>query len=308
MLGILPPDNTGRTGLWKVDVTPILYTQLREKLVSDKRNATYNKVQLQMALSRYMQNNKGPWNAEQAQNLNGLDDFVDKYRSDQYKKYDAEKNKIDKGNATPSAKAKKKLEVFKKLGLLPEDDKNLPENLRTDKLSDAEKENRTAQHIEQTMDVGIAIARIAMHEPSVLVAGGLALDEVVEGSTAEIAGAMVKSYKSDAKNSSEKNVLIIGLNELMGEAERLKLQAEITELHINEKDEKFREELHGLKPKHVENEKCKLFHDNIDMTKAPVFETVPPKAAPTFLDTPFVLPSLKNGPKPPTWINEEQKK
>jgi hypothetical protein len=304
MLG-LPPDKTGRTGLWKIDVTPVVYLQLRKKMESG--DATYNKVQLQMALSRYMQQNKGPWNQDQAQTLTGLDAFAEKHVDGQMKKYNLEKNKIDKSDSKPSAKVQKKLAVFKQLGLLPLDDKDLPKELRDDKLSPAEQQKRTASHIEQTLSVGSVIGKIAMHEPSLLVAEAIAVDTVMEGATTHIANTMIDSYKSKAKNAPEKDVLISGLDELMGEAERLKLQREIADLHANETDQKYQKKLHELKPQHVE-EKCAMFRDNGDMAKVPVYETPKPAAKQTFLDTPYALPSFKDGPKPPTWIYEKEKK
>lgn len=67
----------GRTGLADTDVTPELFVELLDAL-KRRKDVPFNERQLQVAFSRYLQHNKGDWTHSEAKDLNGLEKLAAK--------------------------------------------------------------------------------------------------------------------------------------------------------------------------------------------------------------------------------------
>lgn len=252
----MPEENIGLKGLQKVKVTPLLYLQLmygldtKRKVKYNGETLEYNKAQLQMAFSHYLQENKGPWKREQMRNLAGLDKLAVEFVDKQQQKIDKEIQRDQKAGKPEQFLKKKEFALLKELGLLPKEQKKPTEGLKEDKFSRQEKENENFKNILKAENVIDVLSTLG--EPTTTVAASLLMIALQSELTDKICEVLLNTYKNDAKNPQEKTVILSALQGVMDEKIRHKLHPFIKELRENEpKESVFHKELHQLEPPHA---------------------------------------------------------
>lgn len=292
MLGILPTQTSGRTGLSKVDVTPLLYLQLLDKLESGRR-VSYNKLQLQLAFRKYLSETKGPWDKNQMKDIAGLDKLATDHIASQQKRFDKESKAF--AGKPASVKTQKEMALLDKLGLLPTKPKELPTELRGANKTDSERNEQLIRGASRGVDIVQTIAMAG--EPATAVALSLVVMGIQSELTNDICDMLLDKYKKRADNCPEKAIILNTLQKVMGQVERLKLSEKIHSIYDDEKEIDHGKQINKIKPqsdKKETAEKKLQFQENIGMTKKEENNTPVPYAAPKTKVIPeFAMSELK---------------
>lgn len=287
---------SGRSGLNKVEVTPILYLTLLDKLESGRR-VPYTKNQLDLAFSKYLSETKGPWKNDKIRDVDSLEKLATAYLKRQNDTFEKERRKGV--NKPPTERQKREKALMQKLGLIPVDDKTLPRELRGGQ-SQFQKDQRMLDNVDKAADVAHAISMVG--EPASSVAIGLMVMAAQSKFKGAICSMLLDEYESKAKNPAEKDIILSALRMHMGSKERLENKEKLDNLLSKENDAEHGRKLNELKPQAHDKEitdKHLAFQENAQSsTEKPRYEapisTAPKKK--TALD-PYHAFSLEGGPK-----------
>lgn len=245
MLGI-PKENTGRTGLGDIDVTPVMYLHLCQQLAKPGHNVPYRKAQLDLALAAYLRENKGAWKREQSKDIKGLEEFAIQYvQSERQKIQNLQKN----SSAPLSVQEKKAMAMMEARGVAPLKSGDLPKNLQGQALTDGQETERNLSRVETSASLAHAMLEIATYaEPgtataAVVLATRLAPDVAMAGGEL-----LLKKLEKRAETPEEEGVCVAGFNEVAGTEEKSALAGPLSDVQSKVKDPGARLELLGLNP------------------------------------------------------------
>lgn len=305
--GVIPEPHSARSGLDKVDVTPLMYLTLRKKLESGRR-VTYNETQLNLAFRKYLSNKKGPWSRDQEKHLSGFDTLAISYLKQQREEFD--KGKKAFVNLPKNKKHEKEIALLKEKGLLPVREKDLPLELQTLQSTGIDKTKQTLRAVNTGTDILQAVSM--MGEPTSIVAAGLCAMVIKSELTMGVCEIFLDKLKTHAENSPEVKMYTNALNAIMPPEIRALLKDKIDEAFYAKNDISDKKQINDLKAetdKKATTEKRLDFLDNMNMVKRPsVDRTTLRPAIEHSHKNPFTIPNindtLRSGPKftPPSDI------
>lgn len=227
---------TGRTGLRDIDVTPLVYLQLRQ-LQKDGHEVTYNQSQLAIALRNHMRKNEGDWPQASIKDDDALEEFAEDYVMKKRFELAELQNK-------PGPKSRKTLQLEKFLqeqGVpIPN---GLPKKLQVEALTSKDKIERNIRYAEKgvgmamLVDEGLDAATTA--EPTAAVAAVLAVNALMPTSTTvsnKSSEVLFGTYESRAESRHERDICVKGLTSVMDESDKRAHTETIDRLQAKETD------------------------------------------------------------------------